>query len=216
MSFAGATRRITGSPTTTHATREVTYTVSDASTPAKTIAQTFQFPVVSAAALMTLDDWDNLGYGLPVRGAEMLLLIEAGDDVPNTGNAHARMYRIPPRGTAVGTKIDDPHEDIGIGILNAVLTDIRINNGGGTVLVNDSNTNVDGDTITFHLGNWASGTDRYFYIKTSGFEIKYNHATNNIVSQGDNFLAWTSVGTQQASLRTIAETQRVIFAVAAG
>ena len=47
LSFDATTRKITGTPTAAFATREVTYTASDASTPAKTVSELFQFPVVA-------------------------------------------------------------------------------------------------------------------------------------------------------------------------
>ena len=213
--FDAATRKITGTPSTAYATRTVTYTATDSATPAVTLTHTFDFPIVAETADMTLDDWDNLGYGMSTRNAEMLMLIEAGDDVPDTGTASARLYRIAPRGAAAGTKIDDPHEDLGITDVEAILTEIRMNNGGGTVLLNDSNTNEAGEAVNFNLGAWAAATDLYFYVKTLGFEISYNHAVTSLVSSGSNWAAWSSSAAQQAMLRTIAMDERIIFAVAA-
>ena len=50
LSFNAGTRAVTGSPTVAHATRAVDFSATDSASPAETITETFQFPVVSSSA----------------------------------------------------------------------------------------------------------------------------------------------------------------------
>ena len=77
LSFNTTTRAITGNPTNAHATRAVTYSATDASSPAETISTTFQFPVVSSSAAITRFDFDHAGYGLSTKTIYLLALIQS-------------------------------------------------------------------------------------------------------------------------------------------
>lgn len=61
LTFDTATRAIEGSPISVHATNEITYTATDASTPAEVLTRTFQFPIVGSTATTELVDFDNAG-----------------------------------------------------------------------------------------------------------------------------------------------------------
>ena len=105
LSFGASLRRITGTPSAVHATREVSYTATDSETPANTITRTFQFPVVGQTAVLTRDDWDYRGYGLPSRTTYLLALLQG---TVNVGSANAVVWRRPPQsGSNRGVLLDD-------------------------------------------------------------------------------------------------------------
>ena len=105
LAFAAGTRAITGSPTGTYATREVTYTVTDSATPAAVATQTFEFPVVGSTAAITRDDWDNRGYRLETRTTYLLALLQGTVAV---GSGNVTVWRRPPQsGASVGLLLDD-------------------------------------------------------------------------------------------------------------
>ena len=105
LAFDATTRAITGSPTSAHATRSVTYTATDSSTPAEVINVTFEFPIVASTAAATYDDWDNRGYGLETRETFLLALLES---TVNVTGADATVWRRPPSsGTEAGQLLDD-------------------------------------------------------------------------------------------------------------
>ena len=104
LSFDAATRAITGSPTGTYTSREVTYTATDSATPAEVVTATFQFPVVSSTAALTRDDFDHRGYGLSTRTTYLLALLQG---TTNVGGANVTVWQRPPSGTSIGLLLDD-------------------------------------------------------------------------------------------------------------
>ena len=104
LSFNATTRAVTGTPSTAHATRAVVYTATDSSSPAEVLTQTFQFPVVSSTADLTLDDWNNRGYGLETRTPYILALLESTVQV---GFSNIIVWRQPPSGSTIGLLIDE-------------------------------------------------------------------------------------------------------------
>ena len=104
LAFNVGTRTISGDPIAVHATREVTLTATDSSTPAQVATATFQFPVVGRTAALTRDDWDNRGYGLETRTTYLLALLEGTVDV---GSSNTTVWQRPPSGSNVGLLLDD-------------------------------------------------------------------------------------------------------------
>ena len=104
LSFDATTRAITGSPTGTYTTREVTYTATDASTPAAVVTVAFQFPVVSSTAAITRADFDHRGYGLSTRTVYLLALLQG---TVNVGSSNVTVWQRPPSGTSIGLLLDD-------------------------------------------------------------------------------------------------------------
>ena len=146
LAFDATTRAITGSPTGTYTTREVTYTATDSSTPAEVVNVTFQFPVVGSTALITRDDWDNRGYGLETRTTYLLFLLESESDV---GFSDDDLWRRPPAsGTETGLLLDDDGNTI---------TDYS-----------DMTFTQAGEALFIERVLIQSGTDRVVFYKSGG------------------------------------------------
>ena len=153
LSFNAATRAITGSPTASHATRSVTYTATDASTPAEVVTATFEFPVVASTAAATRDDWDNRGYGLETRTTYMLTLIESEGDV---GFSDENLWLRPPQtGTSTGKLIADDGTEL------PDFSSVTFTQGGESVFVSRILTRQGSDRVVFyettalHFGTYA-------------------------------------------------------------
>ena len=104
LAFNTGTRTITGDPIAVHATREVTLTATDSSTPAQVVTATFQFPVVGRTAALTRDDFDHRGYGLSTRTTYLLALLQSTVAV---GSGNVTVWRRPPDGANIGLLLDD-------------------------------------------------------------------------------------------------------------
>ena len=127
LAFNVGLRQITGTPIAVHASREVTITATDSSTPAQVTTGTFQFPVVGSTAALTRDDFDNRGYGLDTRTVYLLALLQATTDV---GSGNVTVWRRPPDGTAIGLLLDDDGNTI------ADSSDMTIVGGGLSIFAN--------------------------------------------------------------------------------
>ena len=157
LAFGAATRRITGTPTATHATREVSYTATDSETPANTITRTFQFPVVGNTAPITRDDWDYRGYGLPTRTTYLLALLQG---TVNVGSANQVVWRRPPDGSAIGLLLDDDGNAI------ADLANMTFTAAGESILISRMTFLVSQDRVELreratpdvHFGTYVSST----------------------------------------------------------
>ena len=155
LSFNATTRAITGNPIAAHATRTVTFTATDSSTPAEVLTATFQFPVVGSTAALTRDDFDNRGYGLDTRTVYLLALLQG---TVNVGSANVTVWRRPPDGTAIGLLLDDDGNTI------SDLTDMTFNAGGETVFVNRATFFISQDRVemrraapsSVHFGTYIS------------------------------------------------------------
>ena len=157
LAFNVGTRAITGDPIAVHATREVTYTATDSSTPAEVVTATFQFPVVGRTAALTRDDWDNRGYGLETRTVYLLALLQGTTDV---GGGDTTVWRRPPDGASIGLLLDDDGNTI------RDLTDMTFNAGGETILASRMTFLVSQDRVELreattpdvHFGTYISTT----------------------------------------------------------
>ena len=156
LSFNATTRAITGSPTNAHATRAVTYSATDASSPAETISKTFSFPVVASDAALTRDDFDHRGYALSTRTTYLLALLES---TTNVAGSNVVVYRRPPQtGAEIGTLLDDAG--------NALTdqADMTITAAGETVAVDQIQFLVSSDRVelrestALHFGTYVSTT----------------------------------------------------------
>ena len=191
LSFDATTRAITGTPTTAHVTRSVTYTATDSSTPAETASKSFSFPIVAANAQLDWQDWDNAGYNLRSKELLFLGLYASGADVGTSGNVS--VFSVPPRSTTnIGvlhaTPIDH-HEIAGSDGSRPITrhysrsggTGWQISvepGGGGYSLVNDVYTpnlsthsfywqTVDGvASWRFNQGSWSKGSS---WLTAQGF-----------------------------------------------
>ena len=156
LAFNATTRAITGSPTNSHSNRAVTYSVTDASSPAETISTTFQFPVVASNAALTTDDFDFRGYGLSSRTIYLLALLQS--TVTVSGSNVAIWRRPPQSGAEVGILLDDD------GNAQSVLTAMTFTGGGESFLVSQAQFLVSQDRVELregtglHFGNYVSGT----------------------------------------------------------
>ena len=157
LSFAPASRTVTGTPTAAHATRQVTYTATDSSTPAEVVTATFKFPVVGSTALITRDDWDNRGYGLETRTTYLLALLEG---TVNVGASNVTVWRRPPDGAAIGLLLDDDGNTL------TDYTDMTFTAGGETVFASRMTFLISQDRVELreatspdvHFGNYISTT----------------------------------------------------------
>ena len=104
LAFNVGLRQITGTPIAAHASREVTITATDSSTPAQVTTGTFQFPIVGSTAALTRDDFDNRGYGQDTRTVYLLALLQGTVDV---GSSNITVWRRPPDGASIGLLLDD-------------------------------------------------------------------------------------------------------------
>ena len=200
LSFAASTRAITGNPTTAHATREVTYTATDSSTPAEVVTAKFEFPIVSATAGTNLDDWDNRGYGLTTRKALMVAVLASG---ANVGTSDVNVWAVPPRGTigayVVPTQAIDlvvPGSDPG-----TIITRIRLHPGSDAFTLNHSNTGPDGGAAVFSFSDWHTPLigSRSLWLQWRGDADEYPLASGD--SAGGGFLrVSTAADSVQSSL----------------
>ena len=140
--FTAGTRGITGTPSSEHASRAVVLTATDSSTPAAVVTQTFEFPVVAAAAAATRDDWDNRGYGLNTIATYMLALIQSEGDV---GFSNENLWLHPPSsGTETGILLDED------GNATTDYADMTFTEGGESVLVSRVLISEGSDRVTFY------------------------------------------------------------------
>ena len=155
LAFDASTRKITGSPTAAHAAREVTYTATDSSTPAEVLAQTFEFPVVSSTADLTLDDWNNRGYGLETRTPYILALLESTVQV---GFSNIIVWRQPPSGSTIGLLVDED------GNFSTDFSGMTFTAAGETLFVSRMDFLISQDRVELrettdaHFGGYISGT----------------------------------------------------------
>ena len=147
LSFAPATRAITGTPTNVHATRAVVLTAVDSSTPAETISATFQFPIVASGANLELDDFDFAGYGLSTRVVYFLALLQG---TVNVAGSNVAVWRRPPQaGAEVGTLLDG---------------DLTLSGAGTSVVIDQITFQVSSDRVEFrentslHIGSFVGTT----------------------------------------------------------
>ena len=156
LSFAGATRTISGTPTNAHATRAVVYTATDSSTPAEAVTATFQFPIVASNAALTRLDFDNAGYGLSTKTIFLLALLESTTTV---AGSNVVVFRRPPQsGAQVGTLLADDGSTL------TDLSDMTITAAGESVLVDQIEFQVSSDRVelrensTLHFGTYIGTT----------------------------------------------------------
>ena len=153
LSFNAGTRVVSGNPTTAHASREVTYTATDSSSPAEVVSRTFAFPVVASTAATSLDDWDSAGYGLSTRNTLLLALLFSG---ANVGSSDVNIWAVPPRGTTGGVFLPTQLADLAIPGSDAatVITRIRLHPGSDAFTINHSNIDAAGNPAVFSFSNW--------------------------------------------------------------
>ena len=211
LSFGASLRRITGMPTTAHASREVSYTATDSETPANTVTRTFQFPVVGSTAPITRDDWDNRGYGLPARTTYLLALLQG---TVNVGSANATVWRRPPDGGAIGLLLDDD------GNLIADLANMTFTAAGASIPVSRMTFLVSQDRVELresvvpdvHFGSYISSTlgspSLFLRVGNSQNELPYDRGF------GSNAQWRRSVPDIGAFLQTIDSGVRYLLAVA--
>ena len=178
LSFDATTRAISGNPTSAHATRQVTYTATDSSTPAVTVSVTFEFPVVAASALLTRLDWDNSGYRLSARTTYLLALLESEVDV---AFSDADIWRRPPQsGTPTGKFLADDGTEI-----TSDFADLTFTADGENVFVSRIQTRQGSDRVVFfettslHFGTYfrSLGSPSLFLrVGNDEQEIPYERA----------------------------------------
>ena len=184
LSFNATTRAVTGNPTNAHATRAVTYSATDASSPAETISATFQFPVVSSSSAITRDDFDHRGYGLSARTVYLLALIQS---TVNVAGSNVVVFRRPPRtGAEAGTLLDDDGSTL------TDLSDMTITAAGESVLVDQIEFQIGTDRVEFrestaaHFGTFIGTTlgapTLYMRIGSDENEINYERGFSNNAS----------------------------------
>ena len=157
LAFNVGTRTITGDPIAVHATREVTLTATDSSTPAQVATATFQFPVVGRTAPITRADWDNAGYHLQTRETYLLALLQG---TVNVGSSDVMVWRRPPDGNAIGLLLDDDGNAI------SDLSDMTFTAAGETILASRMTFLVSQDRVELreattpdiHFGSYLSTT----------------------------------------------------------
>ena len=157
LAFNTGTRTITGTPIAVHATREVTITATDSSTPAQVATATFQFPVVGSTAALTRDDFDHRGYGLSTRTVYLLALLEGSTDV---GSANTTVWQRPPSGSNIGLLLDDD------GNTQTDLADMTFTAAGETILASRMTFLISQDRVELreattpdvHFGTYLSST----------------------------------------------------------
>ena len=175
LSFNASTRAITGSPTVAHATREVTYTATDSSTPAEAVTQTFAFPIVASDAALTRDDFDHRGYQLSSRTVHLLALLQSTVTV---AGSNVIVFRRPPQtGSQIGVLLADDGSTI------SGLSDMTINAAGESVLVDQIQFQVSSDRVelrestSLHFGTYIGTTlgapTLYMRIGSDENEINY-------------------------------------------
>ena len=137
----------------------MTYAVTDSAIPAVTITVMFQFPVISATAALTLQDWDATRYRLTTRvKPDVLMLIDGTVDI---GAADKTIWARPPRGT-VGTVVTDDLDDYGIGENATQITRLLFKYTNTSVVVNHNSKNPAGETAFFDfIGYIAAYPDRH-------------------------------------------------------
>ena len=176
LSFNVGTRAITGAPTNAHATREVTFSATDASTPAVAVSKTFEFPVVGSTAAITTDDFDFRGYGLSSRTIHLLALIESTVSV---AGSNVIVFRRPPQtGAAIGLLKDDDGNTI------TDESSMTINAEGESVTVDRIQFLVSSDPVelrestSLHFGTYIGTTlgapSLYMRIGSDENEISYD------------------------------------------
>ena len=176
LSFDASTRAITGNPTNAHATRAVTYTATDSSTPTETITATFQFPIVSSSAAITRDDFDHRGYGLSTRTTYLLALIQSTVSV---AGSNVVVYRRPPQsGAEVGTLLADD------GTTLTDQADMTFAAGGEMVTVDRIQFQVSSDRVELrestslhfgtYIGTTLSAPTLYMRLGSDENEISYD------------------------------------------
>ena len=184
LAFNAATRAVTGSPTVAHASRAVTYSATDASSPAETITQTFAFPIVSSTAAITRLDFDHAGYGLSARTIYLLALLESTVTV---SGSNVVVFRRPPRtGAEAGTLLDDDGSTL------TDLSDMTITAAGESVLVDQIEFQIGTDRVEFrestaaHFGGFIGTTlgapTLYMRIGSAENEINYERGFSNNAS----------------------------------
>ena len=157
LAFNVGTRTISGDPIAVHATREVTITATDSSTPAQVVTGTFQFPVVGRTTALTRDDWDNRGYGLETRTTYLLALLQGTVAV---GSGNVTVWQRPPNGANVGLLLDDDGNAI------SDLSDMTFTAQGETILVSRMTFLVSQDRVELreavtpdvHFGTYINST----------------------------------------------------------
>ena len=211
LAFNVGLRQITGTPIAVHASREVTITATDSSTPAQVTTGTFQFPVVASTALITRDDWDNRGYGLETRTTYLLALLESEVDV---AFSDADIWRRPPQtGTSTGKLLDDSGTE-----LTADFADLTFTAGGESVFVSRIQTRQGSDRVvlfeatTLHFGtyirNVLGSPSIFMSIGNDEQEIPYERAFGN---DGQFRRSNPDLG---AFLRGIDDATRILIGVA--
>ena len=212
LSFNAGTRAITGSPTTAHATRAVTFTATDSSSPAEALTATFAFPVVSATAATSLDDWDNRGYGLPTRKTLMLALLYSGADVGGS-DTNTDVFAYPPRGTIGGVFLPTQLVNLGWPDISPspVVTRVRLHPANDQCTINHSSVDAQGNAAPLAFSAWRdsyAGTRSIWLVHRSDAD-EYPVTTSD--SAGGSFLrVTTSADSVQANLDT---NERFILAV---
>ena len=157
LAFNVGLRAITGDPIAVHATREVTLTATDSSTPAQVATATFQFPIVGRTTALTRDDWDHSGYGLSTRQTYLLALLQG---TVNVGSSDVMVWRRPPDGNAIGLLLDDDGNAI------SDLSDMTFTAAGETILASRMTFLVSQDRVELreattpdiHFGSYLSTT----------------------------------------------------------
>ena len=149
-------RQITGTPIAVHATREVTITPTDSSTPAQVATATFQFPIVGSTAPLTRDDFDFRGYGLDARTVYLLALLQGTTDV---GSSKHHSLEAAPDGANIGLLLDDDGNTI------TDLTDMTISAAGEVVPITRMTFLISQDRVelresdpVLHFGTYINST----------------------------------------------------------
>ena len=200
LTFDPAKRSIEGSPISVHATNELTYSATDASTPAVVLTRTFQFPIVGSTSATTLDDWDNRGYGLSTRRTLLVALLQSGANVgPNDANTDIFVY--PPRGTTGSLVAPTVLDDLEIPGLaqTPIITRIRLHPLSDRMTLNHSNIDADGNPAAIGLSAWrdAFADVRSWWLQWRDDADEYPVTTGD--SAGGSFLR---VGTSADSLQS--------------
>lgn len=174
---------ITGSPTVPHVTRTVNYSVTDAAS--NTARQTFQFPIVDAGDEVTLDDWDNTGYGLNSLQPMILALFESASNVVGTESTVAIFAR-QNRGN-VGNLLDadgNVTTDLSSltlpdgGVVTPIINWVRLHPNNGRITLNQSGMDADGNATPEYAfsTHFVAGTVCYLQDKAGVVAIPRDNA----------------------------------------
>ena len=212
LSFNAGTRAITGTPTSAHVTRSVTYTATDSSSPVEVVTATFAFPIVSSTAATSLDDWDGRGYGLSTRRTLLLALLFSGADVAGN-DTNVDVFTFPPCGNTGGFFLPSQPVDVGWPDVSPapIVTRIRLHPSTDQITVNHSSIDFEVNAAPFTFSAWR---DSYAGTRSIWLQHRADADSYPVVagdSAGGSFLkVTTAADTVQVAMD---ENERFILAV---